>query len=109
MLTTAIELPAAQIAEFCQRWKIAKLEVFGSGLRGDFRPDSDLDFLFTPGPGFRRDKAYGPWAHDHMAEELSALLGREVDLLERRQMERHRNWIRREHILSTAQPVYVEG
>lgn len=44
-----------------------------------------------------------------MAEELSALLGREVDLVERAQIEQHRNWIRRKHILQTAQPVYVEG
>lgn len=109
MPSTAIQLPLEALAEFCRRWKIARLEVFGSVLRDDFRPDSDLDFLFTPGPGFRRDLAYGPWAHNNLAEELAALLGREVDLIERSQMEKHRNWIRREHILKTAQPIYVEG
>ncbi len=109
MLRTTIELPLEQIADFCRRWKIARLEVFGSALRDDLRPDSDLDFLFTPAPGFRRDLAYGPWAHNRMAEELAALLRREVDLIERSQIEKHRNWIRREHILRTAQPIYVEG
>lgn len=109
MLTTSIELPLEQIAAFCRRWNIASLEVFGSVLRDDFRDDSDVDFLFTPGPGFRRDQAYGPWAKNRVAEELSALLGRKVDLIERSQIERHRNWIRRAHILQTAQPVYVEG
>jgi len=105
---TQIELPLEQITGFCRRWKIARLEVFGSVLRDDFRSDSDVDFLYTPGPDFRRDLAYGPWAQNHMAEELSALLGREVDLIEHSQIEKHRNWIRREHILKTAQPIYVE-
>jgi predicted nucleotidyltransferase len=109
MLTTQIELPTDKIADFCRRWKIARLEVFGSVLRGDFRPESDLDFLYTAKADFPRDKAYGPWARNNMAEELSAVLGRPVDLIERRQIEKHRNWIRREHILLTAQPVYVEG
>ena len=109
MITTQIELPTDKIAEFCRRWKIARLEIFGSALRDDFRPDSDLDFLYTTAAGFRRELAYGPWAQNRMAEELSALLGREVDLIEHSWIEKHRNWIRREHILSTAQPVYVEG
>jgi predicted nucleotidyltransferase len=43
MLTTQIELPMDKIADFCRRWKIARLEVFGSVLRGDFRSDSDVD------------------------------------------------------------------
>ena len=109
MPTTSIELPLEQLAAFCRRWQITTLEVFGSVLREDFRADSDVDFLYTPGPGFRRDQAYGPWAQNRMADELSALLGRKVDLIERRRMEQHRNWIRRAHILKTAQPVYVEG
>ena len=75
----------------------------------DFDGGSDLDFLYTSGAGFRRELAYGPWAQNRMAEELSELLGRKVDLIERSQIEKHRNWIRREHILSTAQPIYVEG
>lgn len=103
-----IELPQKEIADFCRRWGIVRLELFGSALRDDFRPDSDIDFLYTPGPGFRRDRAYGPWLSNNMADELSALLGRKVDLIERDKMERHRNWIRREHVLRTAQPIYVE-
>ena len=101
-----LELPLGQIADFCRRWGIARLEIFGSVLRDDFRPDSDLDFLFTPGPDFQREKVYGPWARDYMTEELAGLLGREVDLIERGNIERHRNWVRREHILKTAVPIY---
>jgi uncharacterized protein len=106
---TAVELPEKQIADLCRHWRIARLEIFGSALREDFGPGSDMDFLFTPGPGFKREEAYGRWGHNRMAEELSALVGRPVDLIERSQIEGHRNWIRREHILRTAQPVYVEG
>jgi predicted nucleotidyltransferase len=109
MLTSQIELPMDKIADFCRRWGVARLEIFGSALRDDFRPDSDLDFMFTPGPGFQRDKAYGPWGRELMAEELAGLVGREVDLIEHAAIERHRNWIRRKHILETAQTVYVEG
>ncbi len=103
-----LELPMGQIADFCHRWGIARLEIFGSALRDDFGPDSDVDFLFTPGPGFQREKAYGPWMTDRMAEELSGLLDRPADLLERSRVERMENWIKRRHILQTALPVYVD-
>jgi uncharacterized protein len=108
MLTTQIEPPTEKIADFCRRWGVARLEIFGSALRDDFGPDSDVDFMFTPGPGFQREKAYGPWGRDHMAEELAGLLGREVDLIERSRIERMDNWIKRRHILQTAAPVYVD-
>ena len=52
-----IELDLEEIAAFCKQWHIAKLEIFGSVLRSDFRSDSDLDFLYTPGTGFQRDLA----------------------------------------------------
>jgi predicted nucleotidyltransferase len=104
-----LQLDMEKIATFCKKWHIARLEIFGSVLRDDFKSDSDLDFLYTAGARFRRELAYGPWAQNRIAEELSRLMGREVDLIERRQIEKHRNWIRREHILNTALPVYVEG
>ena len=103
-----LELPLEQIGGFCRRWGIARLEIFGSALRDDFGPDSDVDFIFTPGPAFQPDKAYGPWMSNRMAEELSGLLGRPADLLERSRVERMENWIKRRHILQTALPVYVD-
>jgi predicted nucleotidyltransferase len=42
-----MELPIAQIKEFCQRWQITEFALFGSVLRDDFRPDSDIDVLVT--------------------------------------------------------------
>ena len=107
--SSRIELPAELIAAFCRQWGLACLEVFGSALRDDFRADSDVDFLYTPGPRFKREQAFGPWGQNHMAEELAGIVGRPVELLDRRQIQRHRNWIRRQHILQSAQPVYVEG
>ena len=40
-----IPIPEARIAEFCRKWRIAEFSLFGSVLRGDFRPDSDVDVL----------------------------------------------------------------
>jgi len=103
-----IELPVEKLAAFCRRWGIARLELFGSALRDDFTSSSDVDFLYTPGNRFHREQAIGPWGRNRMADELAGIVGRAVDLIERRQVERHRNWIRRRHILQTAQPLYVE-
>ena len=103
MLKTAIELPHAQVAEFCSRWKISKLEVFGSVLRDDFRPDSDVDFLVSYAP----DADWSLLDHVTMRDELAALLGRGVDLLSRRAIERSHNWIRRRAILESARVLYA--
>jgi uncharacterized protein len=98
-------LPMEQIVEFCRRWKIRQLAVFGSFLRDDFRPDSDLDFLYT----FADDVHWTLLDLVTMDQELSAIVGREVNLVSRSAVERSQNYIRRRHILSTAEPIYVEG
>jgi len=100
-----ITLPMEQVAEFCRRWKVRELAVFGSFLRDDFGDQSDIDFLIDPQTGVIWKFA------DQMAmeEEMSQLLGRKVELVERTAVERSRNYIRRRHILSTAEPIYVEG
>lgn len=103
-----IRIDRAAITNVCRRWGIARLEIFGSALRDDFGSESDVDFMFTPGPDFQRAKTHGPWLRDPMAEELAGLLGRPVDLLERARVERMDNWIKRRHILQTALPVYVD-
>ena len=96
-------LAQANISEFCERWKIAELALFGSALRSDFSPESDLDVLVT----FTPDADWGLLDHYRMKEELATLLGREVDLLTRRAVEKSQNWLRRREILSTAQVVYA--
>ncbi len=100
-----ITLPMEQIAEFCRRWKVWELAVFGSFLRDDFRPESDLDFLYT----FNDNVHWTLLDLDTMEQELAAIVGRDVDLVCRSAVERSKNYIRRRHIISTAVPIYVEG
>jgi uncharacterized protein len=98
-----IQVSKERIAEFCQKWKIVELSFFGSVLREDFRPDSDVDVLVT----FAPDRCYSLFDLVHMEEELEKLLGRKVDLVERRAIEQSENYIRRKHILNSAQAIYV--
>lgn len=97
-----VKLPEDKIADFCHRHHIRRLAVFGSALREDFRPDSDLDVLveFEPGhtPGLIRLAG--------MELELSALVGgRKVDMNTPLCLSR----FFRDEVLAEAEPVYVAG
>jgi uncharacterized protein len=100
-----IPLDREKIADFCRRWKIKEYSLFGSVLREDFRPDSDVDVLVS----FAEDAPWSFFDMVTMQEELKAVLGREVDLVERRAVERSENYIRRRHILQSLEQVYVAG
>jgi predicted nucleotidyltransferase len=89
--------------DFCQRWCIRELAVFGSTLGDDFGPDSDVDLLVT----FAPEADWSLLDHVRMQLEMSALLGRPVDLVSRRAIERSPNAIRRAEILTTARTVYA--
>lgn len=102
-MNARIPLDQEKIAEFCQRWKITEFALFGSVLREDFRPESDVDVLVA----FASDADWSLFDHVDMEEELSTMLGRKVDLVNRRAIERSENWIRRKAIFSTAEPLYV--
>ncbi|WP_372522115.1 nucleotidyltransferase family protein [Sulfuricaulis sp.] len=102
-MNAKVAIDRDSIANFCRRWKITELSLFGSVLRADFRPDSDIDVLVS----YAADAEWSLLDHAAMQEELSALLNRKVDLVSRRAIERSGNWIRRENILSTAESVYV--
>jgi hypothetical protein len=104
-VTARIPIDRGQIEAFCWRWKIAELAFFGSVLRDDFRPDSDVDVLVT----FAPDATWGLFDHVAMQDELSALLGRRVDLLTRRAVERSANAARRQAILDSAESYFVAG
>jgi predicted nucleotidyltransferase len=71
-----IPIPQDEIAAFCQRHHIRKLSLFGSVLRDDFRPDSDVDVLVEFEPGH----SVGLITFAGMAIELSQIVGRQVDL-----------------------------
>jgi predicted nucleotidyltransferase len=98
-----IEASQAEIAAFCRRWHIRELAVFGSALREDFGPHSDLDILVS----FEPSVEWGLLDHVSMQQELEALLGRSIDFVSKRAVERSHNWIRRREILDTAQVVYA--
>ncbi len=97
-------LPMTEIAKFCRRWKIQELALFGSVLRDDFNPDSDVDVLDT----FMSDGDWGLLDHAKMQQELQALLHRNVDLITKRGVEGSLNWLRRNEILKTAQVLFSE-
>jgi predicted nucleotidyltransferase len=98
-----LKISRDKIAEFCRRWKVTELALFGSILRDDFRPDSDIDVLVT----FAPDSTRRFYDLIDMKEELESMLGRKVDLVEKRLVESSENYIRRRHILSHAETIYV--
>jgi predicted nucleotidyltransferase len=102
-MSEGLSLSTPQIADFCRRWRIRELALFGSALRGRLRPESDLDLLVT----FAPDVIWSLLDHVRMQAELSDLLGRPVDLVSRRAIDRSPNPIRRREILSTARTVYA--
>ena len=89
-----------RIADFCRRWKIVEMSVFGSIVRADFRPDSDVDVLVS----FEPDTDWTLLDLVTMRQELAALLGRPVDLNEEAAL---RNPYRRAAILGSKQLVYA--
>lgn len=104
MRKRAMILPKATLADFCRRWQITELAIFGSVLREDYNAQSDLDVLVSFAPG----SDWSLFDHLQMQEELSAATGRPVDLVSRRAIERSDNWIRRKSILESAQVIYAE-
>ena len=98
-----IELPKEKIAEFCKRWKVREFAIFGSALRSDFRPDSDIDIIVDFEPGAR----ISLFDLVSMTDELRLIFKRNVDLLTRRGVEQSRNYIRRKEILSSMQVVHA--
>ncbi len=92
-----------QLSAACQRHGVTRLDVFGSAARGvDFDPlHSDADFLVDFAPNNTRDH------YLDLEKELELILGRKVDLLDRRAVEASRNYIRRDSILNNTEPVYA--
>ncbi len=102
-MNARIDIPKEEIAAFCQRNHIRCMALFGSVLRDDFTPESDVDVLvdfeldWTPGLEFIT-----------IQDELSEILGRQVDLYTFKGVESSRNWLLREEILSSAEVQYEQ-
>ena len=105
MAERAIGISQEQVADFCRRWQIGEMALFGSVLRDEFGPESDLDVLVTFAPGAE----WGLLDHVRMEQELAGLLGCKVDLLTKRAVQRSPNWILRREILGTAEVIYATG
>jgi predicted nucleotidyltransferase len=102
-MNQSFSIDGVELRRLCQRWKIAEVSLFGSGLRDDFSPDSDVDVLV----GFRADADWSLLDLSRLERELERLLGRPVDLVERIAVERSENYIRRRHILECVETLYV--
>ena len=96
-------LNSEAIHNFCVKWRINELSVFGSVLRTDFRPDSDIDFLADFDEGAEWDLL----DHMDMEEELSSIVGRDVDLLTRYSVENSDNRCYKQRILGTAESIFA--
>lgn len=100
MHAVPIQISQERLSDFCRRWKVAELSLFGSVLRDDFAPDSDIDVLVTFVPG----ADVSLWEVLDMEEELSAIFGRKVDLVEKKGVV---NPFVRHRILTTRQVIYA--
>ena len=96
-----VEIPERKIARFCRRHHIRRLSLFGSILREDFGPDSDVDMLVE----FARGQVPGLLRLAGMENEISEMLGRKVDLRTPVELSRHF----RGEVLKDAQAQYVQA
>ena len=95
-----LSLPKEKIEEFCLRWKIVEFSLFGSVLRDDFNPDSDVDILVS----LSEDSDLDLYDWITMIDELKYIFKREVDLVEKSTL---RNPFRRKAILTNREIVYA--
>jgi predicted nucleotidyltransferase len=95
-----IPIDHQRIAEFCGKWRITEFALFGSVLRDDFGPDSDVDVLMT----FAADAPWSLWDLVDVQDELQRIFGRDVDVVSKRAL---KNPYRRYEILTTRQVVYA--
>jgi len=99
-MTVHIAIDEKRIEAFCRKWKVNEFSLFGSVLRDDFRPDSDVDVLVV----FEEEAPWSLWDLVEMRDELRAMFGREVDVVEKRAL---RNPFRKHHILGTHEVIYA--
>lgn len=98
-----IRLSERRIAAFCNHWGLKDFALFGSVLREDFGPDSDIEVLVR----FAPNSSHSLFDLVRMENELSRMVGRKVDLVEREAIEESRNYLRRRAILESARTIYA--
>ena len=97
--TAKRKIPKERLSEFCRKWKITELGIFGSFLRDDFHDESDIDVLVS----FSPDSQWSLFHLIDMQGELSELMGREVDIVEKEAL---KNPFRRKEILNNVEVLY---
>jgi len=100
MIKLRINVPRHSVEAFCSKWRIVEFAFFGSVLREDFGPDSDVDVLVT----FALDSHWSAFDIVDMIDELKGIFGRDVDLVEKDAI---RNPFRRHAILSSYEVFYA--
>jgi uncharacterized protein len=98
-----LSLPYEQIAEFCRKWNVTEFALFGSVLRDDFRPDSDVDVLVTFASPELTPSLF---EHVNMQDELETIFGRKVDVVSRKAVEQSTNCFRKQTVLGSARTIY---
>ena len=97
-----------QLVNFCEKWKIEELALFGSVLRDDFRTGghdpSDIDFLYL----FAESAKHSLFDVMHLREELEDMLHRKIDFVSKAAIQNSRNWLRRKEILGSGMIVYAK-
>jgi len=102
MKKVRMRLPRTKLATFCKRWNVSEFALFGSVLRADFGPRSDVDVLVSFTPKTRVTL----FEMAQMQTELQSIFKRDVDLVSRRGVERSRNYLRRKRILDSAHVIH---
>lgn len=100
MTQSRVDIPKEQVASFCRKWKVREFSLFGSVLRDDFGPDSDVDVLIS----FEPVAIWDLFDLVAMRDELMVMFGRAVDLVEKEGL---RNPFRQRRILSTREVIYA--
>lgn len=102
-MTFVDSLPQKEISLFCRRWLVRELALFGSAVRADFKPESDVDVLIS----FHPAANWGLFDHVQMRLDLEAIFKRKVDLVTRRALEQSQNELLRDRILKTAKVIFA--
>lgn len=93
--------PKNELEQFCRRYHIKTLSLFGSALREDYSPESDIDILVEFQPGYK----IGFLKMAHIENELSKMFGRKVDLRTPEELSRYF----RKEIIESAEIQYAQG
>lgn len=104
-MTLVESISREELIRFCRRWQVRELALFGSALRADFKPESDVDLLIS----FHESANWGLFDHVQMRLDLESIFKRKIDLVTRRALDQSQNGLLRERILNTARVIFADN